>query len=203
MGSSNTTTAAPNGFDPAVVSTVMADTAFTFAQDVAQTFVFYGSARAGAQKFLITTDARPSLTAASGTLGFRATNLTAGAVDVYLVPGATAATAASGTPVVAGLAPLATSAYITPAVAATGSGYTVVVTNAGATTVVATKLMPAGAAFVAETPTTGALDPLAGSLISGSIFTAYIFPPSVAGSKAASFASAGVNLAIDKNPPRP
>lgn len=203
MGSSNTTTAAPNGFDPAVVSTVMADTAFTFAQDVAQTFVFYGSARAGAQKFLITTDARPSLTAASGTLGFRATNLTAGAVDVYLVPGATAATAASGTPVVAGLSPAATSAYITPAVAPAGSGYTVVVTNASATTVVATKLMPAGAPFVAETPTTGALDPLAGSLISGSIFTAYIFPPSVAGSKAASFASAGVNLAIDKNPPRP
>src|SRR6478735_8525090 len=69
MGSSNTTAAAPNGFDPSVVTTVMADTTFTFAQDVAQTFVFYGTARAGSQKFLITTDARPALTATSATFG--------------------------------------------------------------------------------------------------------------------------------------
>jgi hypothetical protein len=204
MGSSNTTPAAPNGFDPVVVSTVMADTNFTFAQDVAQTFVFYGSARAGAQKFLITTDARPSLTATSATLGFRSTNLTAGAVDVYLIPGATATPTASGTPVITGLAPLATSAYITPAVAGAASGYTVVATTAGTTTVVASVLMPAGAAAVPAVPGgAGALDPLAGSRISGSIFTAYIFPPSVAGSKAAVFAAAGVGLTIDKNPPAP
>jgi len=203
MGSSNTTAASPNGFDPAVVSTVMADMDYTFAQDVAQTFVFYGAARSGAQKFLVTTDARPNLSASSGTLGFRATNLTGGPVDVYLVPGATAATAASGTPDITGLASLGTSNYITPPVAAATSGYTVVVTDAGTTNVVATRQMPAGAAFVAETPTTGALDPLAGSQISGSVFTAYIFPPSVTGSKAANFTTSGVNLAIDKNPPRP
>jgi hypothetical protein len=189
---------------PSIVSTVMADTTVTLTQDVAQTFVFYGSARAGAQKFLITTDARPSLTATSGTLGFRSTNLTAGAVDVYLIPGATATPTASGTPVITGLAPLATSAYITPAVAAAGSGYTVVVTTAGTTTVVASALMPAGAAAVAAVPGgAGALAPLAGSLISGSVFSAYIFPPSVAGSKAAAFAAAGVGLTIDKNPPAP
>src|SRR3954463_14614800 len=123
MGSSNTTTAAPNGFDPSVVSTVMADTTFTFTQDVAQTFVFYGTARTGGQKFLITTDDRPALTAASGTLGFRSTNLTAGAVDIYLIPGATATPTASGTPAITNLAPLATSAYITPAVAGGTSGY--------------------------------------------------------------------------------
>jgi hypothetical protein len=204
MGSSNTTPAAPQGFDPSVVSTVMADTTFTFAQDVAQTFVFYGSARAGGQKFLITTDARPSLTAASGTLGFRSTNLTAGAVDIYLIPGAAATPTASGTPVITNLAPLATSAYITPAVAGAASGYTVVATTAGTTTVVASQFMPAGAAFVPEVPgASGALDPVAGSRISGSIFTAYIFPPSVAGSKATNFATPGIGLAIDKNPPRP
>jgi hypothetical protein len=204
MGSSNTTTNAPNGFDPSVVSTVMADTTFTFAEDVAQTFVFYGSARAGGQKFLITTDNRPALTAASATIGFRSTNLTAGAVDIYLIPGATATPTASGTPAITNLAPLATSAYITPAVAGAASGYTVVATTAGTTTVVASALIPAGAAFVPEVPgASGALDPVAGSRISGSIFTAYIFPPSVAGSKAASFAAPGVGLAIDKNPPRP
>jgi hypothetical protein len=204
MGSSNTTATSPSGFDPNVVTTVMADTTFTFAQDVAQTFVFYGSARTGGQKFLITTDARPALTAASGTLGFRSTNLTAGAVDIYLIPGATATPTASGTPVITNLAPLATSQYITPAVAAAASGYTVVATTAGTTTVVASQLMPPGAAFVAEVPgASGALDPVAGSRISGSVFTAYIFPPSVAGSKAAAFATPGVGLAIDKNPPRP
>jgi hypothetical protein len=210
MGSSNTTPSSPNGFDPAVVTTVMADTTFTFQQDVAQTFVFYGSARGGAQKFLITTDNRPSLTATSATLGFRATNLTAGAVDIYLVPGSTAATTASGTAVITNVAPLGTSAYITPAVAAvadTSSGYTVVVTAAGTTNVVATQLMPAGSPFVKEVPgTSGALDPVAGSRISGSIFTAYIFPRSVAGSKApqtSAFTTPGVGLTIDMNPPRP
>lgn len=205
MGSSNTTTGSPNGFDPVVVSTVMADTTFTFAQDVAQTFVFYGPSRAGAQKFLITTDNRPSLTATSATFGFRATNVTAGAVDVYLVPD-TLATTASGTAVITGLASLATSAYITPPIAttATGNGYTAVVTDAGTTNVVARNRMPPGAPFVAAVPGgAGALDPIAGSRISGSIFSSYIFPPSVAGSKAAVFAAAGVSFAIDKNPPRP
>jgi hypothetical protein len=189
---------------PSIVSTVMADTSFSFAQDVAYTFVFYGSARAAAQKFLITTDARPALTATSATIGFRATNVTAGPVDVYLVPGATAATAASGTPVITGLASLATSAYLTPAVAGGTDGYTVVATDAGTTTVAATILIPPGAAFVPAVPGgAGALDPLAGSRQSGSIFTAYIFPPSVAGSKAPVFANRGVSLTIDKNPPRP
>ena len=202
MGSSNTTPAAPNGFDPVVVSTVMADTTFSFQQDVAQTFVFYGSARAGAQKFLITTDARPSLTATSGSLGFRTTNLTAGAVDVYLVPGATLATAPSGTAVIANLASLGTSAYVTQAIAGAASGYSVVVTTAGTATVVANVLMPVGAALVPAVPgVSGQLDPVAGSRISGSVFSSYIFPPSVAGSKAAAFANPGVGLTIDKNPP--
>jgi hypothetical protein len=202
MGSSNTTPAAPNGFDPAVVSTVMADTTFSFAQDVAQTFVFYGSARAAAQKFLITTDARPSLTFASGNLAFRTTNLTAGAVDVYLVPGATLAAAPSGTAVITNLASLATSTYVTQAVAGAASGYSVVVTTAGTATVVANTLMPVGAAAVPAVPgVSGALDPVAGSRITGSVFTGYIFPASVAGSKAAVFANPGIGLTIDKNPP--
>jgi hypothetical protein len=192
--------------DPSVVSTVMADTTVGISQDVAQTFIFYGSARAKTQKFLITTDDRPTISATAGTFGFRATNLTAGAVDVYLVPGATAATAPSGTAVLTNVAPLATTNYITPPVAAATSGYTVVVTQAGTNTVVATQLMPAGSAFVAEVPgATGALDPVAGSRISGSVFSSYIFPGAVAGSKAATATNTtpGVGLAIDRNPPRP
>jgi hypothetical protein len=204
MGSSNTTPAAPNGFDPSVVTTVMADTTFSFAQDVAQTFVFYGSARAGAQKFLITTDDRPNLTLASGNLGFRTTNLTAGPVDVYLVPGATLAAAPSGTAVITNLASLGTSGYATQAIAGAASGYSVVVTTAGTATVVARVLMPVGAALVPAVPgVSGQLDPVAGSRISGSVFTAYIFAAAVAGSKAAlpSNTTPGIGLTIDKNPP--
>jgi hypothetical protein len=204
MGSSNTTPAAPNGFDPSVVATVMADTTFSFAQDVAQTFVFYGSARAGAQKFLITTDDRPNLTLASGNLGFRTTNLTAGPVDVYLVPGATLAAGPSGTAVITNLASLGTSGYVTQAIAGAASGYSVVVTTAGTATVVARVLVPVGAALVPAVPGVSAqLDPVAGSRISGSVFSSYIFPAAVAGSKAAvaSNATPGIGLTIDKNPP--
>jgi hypothetical protein len=190
--------------DPAVVSTVMGDLDFAVQDGVAQTIIFYGPARSAGQKFLTTTDARPSLTASSGTIGLRAVNLTAGNVDVYLVPGSTLATAASGTPVITSLAPLTASTYATPPVAASNSGYSVVVTTAGTTTVIASALMAAGTPYQPEVPgVSGALDPVAGSQISGSVFSAFVFPPSVAGSRAAPFATPGVSLGIDKNPPRP
>jgi hypothetical protein len=190
--------------DPAVVSTVLGDLDFSVTDGVSQTLIFYGSARAGAQKFLTTTDTRPAPTAASGTIAIRAVNLTSGAVDIYLVPGSTQASAASGTPAITNVAPLAASGYITAPIAGATSGYTVVATAAGTTTVVATALMSAGTPFQAEVPgVSGALDPVAGSRISGSVFSAFVFPPSVAGSKAPTFNSPGINLAIDRNPPRP
>ena len=112
------------------------------------------------------------------------------------------AAAPSGTPVITNLASLGTSSYVTQATAAAASNYSVVVTTAGTATVVANVLMPVGAVLVPAVPgVSGQLDPVAGSRISGSIFTGYIFPPSVAGSKAAVFANPGVGLTIDKNPP--
>ena len=112
------------------------------------------------------------------------------------------AAAPSGNPVITNLAALGTSGYGTVAVAAAASGYSVVVTTAGTATVVANVLMPVGAALVPAVPgVSGQLDPVAGSRISGSVFSGYIFPPSVAGSKAAAFAAPGVGLTIDKNPP--
>jgi hypothetical protein len=188
--------------DPAVVSKVIADTTFTFNADVAQTFILYGSARAGAQKFLITTDSRPALTKTSATFGFRAVNLTNGAVDVYLVPGNTLTSTPSGTAVITNVPANSASAYITPAVAPAGSNYSMVVTTAGTNTVVASTLLPAGAAYQAEVPgVSGALDATAGSRISASVLSGFVFPPSVAGSKATSFANPGVSVSVDKNPP--
>jgi hypothetical protein len=192
-----------NSTNPAVVSTVMADTTVTFAQDVAQTFIFYGASRAGAQKFLITTDSRPALTKTSATFGYRAVNLTGGAVDVYLVPGNTLTSTPSGTPAITNLAANTASAYITPAVAAATSNYSVVVTNAGALTVVSSVLMPAGIPYTPEvTGVSGALDATAGSRISASVLSSFIFPRSVAGSQApAAFTTSAVSVSIDKNPP--
>lgn len=188
--------------DPAVVSTVMADTTVSFQQDVAQTFIFYGASRAGAQKFLITVDSRPALTKSSATFGYRAINLTAGPVDVYLVPGNTLTSTPSGTAAITNLAANSASAYITPAVAAATSNYSVVVTNAGTLTVVSSVLLPPGAPFVPEvTGTSGALDATAGSRISASVLSSFIFPPSVAGSKAPVFGTPGLSVSIDKNPP--
>ena len=146
----------------------------------------------------------PAITAAAGTIGLRAVNLTAGAVDVYLIPGSTLATTASGTPVITNVAPSAASNYVTAPVAGAASGYTVVVTNAGTTTVVANTLMSPGTPFTPEVPgVSGPLDPVAGSRISGSVFSSYVFPPSVAGSRAPSFPNPGATVAIDRNPPRP
>jgi hypothetical protein len=189
--------------DPAVVSQVLADTNVTFTADVAQTFIFYGAARAGAQKFLITTDARPALTKTSATFGFRAVNMTPGAVDVYLVPGNTLTSVPTGTAVLTNVGPNSASAYITPPIAPTNSNYSMVVTTAGTNTVVASVLLPPGTAYVPEvTGVSGALDATAGSRISASVLSGFIFPPSVAGSRApAGFTTTAISVSVDKNPP--
>jgi hypothetical protein len=60
--------------------------------------------------------------------------------------------------------------------------------------------MPVGVAAVAEVPgVSPALAAIAGSRIGG-VFTAYIFPASTAGSKAAPFANPGIVLQVDKQP---
>ena len=110
MGSANV---GPSGStnDPTVVSTVMADTTFTFDLGVHYTFVFYGSARAGAQKFLILTDnfAAPP----SGNVAIRAVNVNTVPQDVYVNSSTTALTTVSGAPTFANVAPLASSPAVT------------------------------------------------------------------------------------------
>src|SRR3954468_14560010 len=95
MGSANV---GPSGStnDPSVVSTVMADTTFTFALGTHYTFLFYGSARAGAQKFLILTDNVAA--APAGNFSIRAVNMNAAAQDVYVPSGTATVTTVSGTP---------------------------------------------------------------------------------------------------------
>jgi hypothetical protein len=197
MGSANI---GPSGFanDPSVVSTVMADTSFTFALGVHYTFVFYGSARAAAQKFLIITDnlAAPP----AGNFSLRAVNTNTAAQDVYVTSSTAALTTATGTPAFANVAPLASTPYVNFATAGAAGNYAVTSTDPGTVTPARSTLMPVGT--LAQPEVSGvspALVATAGSRIGG-VFTAYIFPASTAGSKAASFATPGVVLQADKQP---
>jgi hypothetical protein len=157
---------------PSIVSTVMGDTTFTFALGVHYTFVFYGSARAGAQKFVILTDNS----------------------STTILP------AVGGTPGYPNVAPLTATSYINIPLAVAGSNYAVSAADVGTTTPARSTLMPVGTAAVAEVPgVSAALSPTAGSRVGG-VFTAYIFPASTAGSKAASFPNPGVVLQADKQP---
>lgn len=199
MGSANV---GPSGStnDPAVVSTVMGDTTFTFVDGVHYTFVFYGSARAGAQKFLIVTDniAAPP----SGNFSLRAANLNGIAQDVYVNGSTTPLTTVGGTPGF-NVAPLAATAYANVPLAAAASNYAVTAADAGTTTPVSSTVMPVGTAAVAEVPgVSAALAPTAGSRVGG-VFTAYIFPASTPGSKApqtTAFTTPAVVLQADKQP---
>jgi hypothetical protein len=183
---------------PSIVSTVMGDTTFTFALGVHYTFVFYGSARAGAQKFVILTD---NIAAApSGNFSLRAANLNTTAQDVYVNSSTTILPAVGGTPGYPNVAPLTATSYINIPLAVAGSNYAVSAADVGTTTPARSTLMPVGTAAVAEVPgVSAALSPTAGSRVGG-VFTAYIFPASTTGSKAASFATPGVVLQADKQP---
>jgi hypothetical protein len=200
MGSANV---GPSGStnDPAVVSTVMGDTTFTFALGVHYTFVFYGSARAGAQKFLILTDniAAPP----SGNFSLRTANLNTTAQDVYVNGSTTPLPAVGGSPGYPNVAPLSATSYINIPLAPATSNYAVTAADAGTTTPVRSTVMPVGTAAVAEIPgVAAALAATAGSRVGG-VFTAYIFPASTVGSKApqtAAFTTPAVVLQADKQP---
>src|ERR1700737_2058009 len=149
MGSANV---GPSGSinDPAVVSTVMADTTFTFAQGVHYTFVFYGSARAGAQKFLILTDNLP--TPASGNFSLRAANMNAIAQDVYINSSTTTLTVVGGAPGFQNVAPLTATSYTDIPLASAPGNYAVSAADAGTATPVRSVLMAVGVPFVPAVP---------------------------------------------------
>lgn len=186
--------------DPAIVSTVMGDTTFTFVDGVHYTFLWQGASRAKAQKFVIFTDAYTSPTA-TGQFSLRALNANTAAADFYVASGTAAATSVTGTPTFANVAPNTATGWTGFAVASSTGNYTVTATTAGTTTPVWSTVCPTGAAAVAEvTGVSGALQATAGCRIANSIMTAILFPASVAGSKAASFTTPGVVFLIDKQP---
>lgn len=186
------------GTTPAVASTIMLDTIYTFVASTNYTAYVYGSARSGHLTALITADSVPTPTA--GNIGIRTINLASDTtglgttVDAFVI---LQANTPSGTPTIAGSTYLAKSAYVNVPV---GSLKAVVV-RGGTTTAVATLNLPAGVAGVAVTPTTQCLNPIAGTTQALTGMTAVILPRSVPGSTAASFAAPGVVYMIDLSPP--
>jgi hypothetical protein len=182
--------------DPAVASTVMVDTTFSFTAGTYYTLLHVGSARAGAavkEKLWIITDALP--TQSSATVAYRIINAAPvqGAVDVYVRADGT--TALSGTPTASSLAFQSATTYLTQApgplvIRLTAPG---TLTAVGAT---------AGYTLQAGTAGTTLADPIFGSAQGGSILTAFIFDASVVGSKAAQFATPGVVYFPDRQPAR-
>lgn len=184
--------------DPAIVSTVMGDTTFTFVDGTHYTFIFYGSARAAAQKFLILTD---NFTIPTSGILVRAVNMNTTAADFYVSATTTVLTAVPATNVAkfANVAPASATAYTGVASASSSSNYAMTATPAGATTPVWSTLFPTGSSGVPEvTGVSGALQALPGARITGSIFTGILFPASTAGSKAASFANPGIVLVPER-----
>ncbi len=171
------------------VTGVIHDTTITFEANKNYTLLLTGSARARTARFRVIEDARQNV--AAGNISVRVYNAGAGPVDAYLVASTT--TALAGAPSFAGVADMSASPFaVRPA-----GAFAVRVAPSGTRT--------AAAAVQAATGTVGTalVNPVAGAAVAGTVFSAYVFPRSVAGSGApqtAAFQTTGVQLFVDQLP---
>lgn len=141
-----------------------------------------------AQSIVLVNDTRPDFSA--GNIHWRSVNAIVGLTNQDVFVGAPA-----GAPAAANVAPGGASAY---AARATG---TFTIHTAATGTLVS---LASGTPFAGVAGTT-AVDPVGGFNIAGTLFTAFHFPRSVAGSAApqtAAFTSPAVTLIVDRQPPR-
>jgi hypothetical protein len=178
-----------------ITSQALIDTTITLEANTHYTLVHVGLARTGqtpADKLLVIKDDIPDV--ATGNIAVRAVNLATGVGSLDVFASASGGTTPlPTTPAFANVAYLATtgSKNMTPGPLALR------VTAAGQVSpVMIDATAPAGQA---GTPSAN-LDPIGGSTLGGSAFTAFAFPRSVAGSAAASFTTPGIVYAIDRNP---
>jgi hypothetical protein len=173
------------------VQQVLVDTTITFEANKNYTLLLAGTARNRQARLRVIEDTPPASLGAND-VAVRAYNAGAGPIDAWVVASTT--TALSGTPTFSSVADLAASTYRTQAAGA----FAVRVASPGTTTALASLQAAAGAAG------TALQNPTAGATVPGTVFSAYIFPRSVAGSRApqtAAFNTAGVQLFVDKLPP--
>jgi hypothetical protein len=183
--------------DPTVSSTIMVDTTVNFTVGAYYTLLQVGGARVGAkvkQKLWIIADALPTQSAA--TVQYRIINVAAvqGAVDVYARADGT--TPLSGAPTASSLGFQSITTYQSQAA---GPAIVIRLTAPGTLSAVGAAT---GYTVTAGVAGTTLADPIYGSGIGGSIFTAFIFDASVAGSQALQFATPGIVFYPDLQPAR-
>lgn len=172
------------------VQAILVDTTITFEANKKYTLLLTGLARNRTARFRVIEDVPPSV--ATGSIAVRTYNAGAGAMDAYLVASTT--TALAGAPTFAGVADLSASTYNIR----TAGAFAVRVAMPGSTTAVASVQAATG------TVGTATVNPIAGAAVPGTVFSAYVFPRTVAGSgapQAAAFQTAGVQLFVDQLPP--
>lgn len=165
------------------------DTTFNFQQGVHYTLMAAGTLRDKTAKMYIFTDdfADPGTQ-----MSLRVINAGAGTVDVYASP--SGGTSTLPTPLAAAVANFAATKWVAMAPAtmslrAFASGSTTFPAMVDAS-------VPAGL----PADRANNLTAVGGAQQAGSVLTAFIFPRSVAGSKAVSFTSAGAVFIVDRNP---
>jgi hypothetical protein len=187
----------PSDSSIAVTSQILLDTTITIEADKNVTLMLVGSQAAGGKVSFVKINDDPA--PASGQVAIRLVNATAtgqvpATADAYITADTT--TALAGAATFAAVGPLATSPYLTRA---TGKFF-IRTTPAGSTASVWNAIAPTGA------PADGLIGATAGYNGPGSGLSAYLFPPSVAGTKApqsAAFQVPGVVFFVDLIPAPP
>jgi Domain of unknown function (DUF4397) len=194
------TSPVPYGNDAAVAVQQHVDTTYTFEKDVRYTIISYGFSRTGSlpkENLVIIRDDLPTALTATQ-VGVRTIHVAPGVgnVDVYVQPSEAAAGVPVTAPNAANVAPLGATAYVNLAPRPVGTLlYRWDLTTPGSKTALAVN--PAtGLAGQVGTPST---NPLAGFQVGRSLITAMVFGPSVVGSRAAVFATAGLRFLPDAN----
>ena len=191
--------------DPVIAQQVLLEGTLDLVADQGYTLIHAGFARTGqtpTHAALVLTDAAP--TPAAGQLAVRAVHAGAGLgnVDVFIVRKPVNPATVDSLPDARAATNIAfgqTSAYLAAAVDTTGQAMRVVFTPTGTKTVLAAITAPAGQLG------TSSAEPIAGSLVAGSVLTAVLVPRPVAGSRAQANAAdtlVSTVYLVDRRPPR-
>jgi hypothetical protein len=187
-----------------IASTVVVDQTVDLLRDHNYTAMLWGNGRsaagsATAMRFDFWEEDVTVTTA--GKVKLRVINATGNAIDAWAFR---TGTAAGATPTWAAVPAYSRSTYVE----VDSGSYTYQIRNAG----VATNLFATTTAMLGAPPTCSGLACTAGQFadieaapgtrVAGSAITGIVFPPSVAGSRAAQFTAAGITYMWDKRPPR-
>ena len=185
----------PTDSSIAVATQILHDTTITIEANKDVTLMLVGSRAAGGHvSFIKIDDTPPALSGAKiavRVVNASGTGTTSANADAYFTPKDTSTVAAGTTPAIANVGPFGVSPYVVRDTAQ----FAVRTAATGTQTTFWSAAAPAGA------PATGGIAVTAGAAGPGSALSAYLFPASVAGTKApASFTKPGVVWFIDYIP---